>query len=211
MKTLEKDPGAVSDKLTEVAGYVNNRHGAILGYATGRASEKEYLKCANDFIERMDHNRRQTESMDFTKYKYPLAVITGDRQMAFNGIGSGNVADFGLTKDSPANDLALAVITDSYIRPEVRDKNGAYGYSYSYDHPTEMLFSANDPNTKETMDIFAGIGSAWKNNAVQTDQGTLDDYLITMHSKKSAGSGEIADAMMLISYPVKRPITDQSG
>ena len=196
-KKLEKDPKEVSDKLTEVAGYVNNRHGAVLGYALDRPYERDYLRSADEFIERMDNNRRQSESYDFTKYKYPLAVIT-DRQMVFNGVGTGNVEDFGITKESPLNDLALSVISDSYIRSEARDRYGAYGYTYKYDHPTEAVITANDPNTKETMDIFAKIGSAWKNNAVQTDKNTLDDYIITMHSKKAASNGEIADAMSLV-------------
>ena len=201
-KKIEKDPRAVSDKLSEVSAYVNNLSGAVLGYATARAPEKEYLKCANDFIKRMDHNRRQTESYEFTTYRYPLAVMI-DRQMVFNGIGMGNVEKGGIKKDSPANDLALSVISDSYIKPEARDRYGAYGYSYKYDHPTEVVFTANDPNTKETMDIFTGIGEAWKKSPVRTDQNTLDDYIITMHSKQSVGSGEIADAMTLINELVE--------
>lgn len=196
-KQMEKDPKIISGKLYEMGEYIRNRRGAIIGYATAKRSEKDYLACADAFADRLDGIRREAATYRLPRHRYPLGVVI-DRQMVYNGIGTGNLKDLGMQKDTVAAQLAFGIVSDSYLRSQARDRYGAYGYSYRYDHPRALLFTANDPNSIETMDIFANLGDAWKDICTSMEQKTLDEYIVTTYSRESLGNGETGDAVNLI-------------
>ncbi len=197
LKKIEKDPKSVSDKLSRMGQYVNNRNGAVLGYVLSPESKKDYLEKANAFFDELENCDRAAVKYDLPKYRYPLAVIT-NRQTVYNAIGTGDVVELGMKKDLPVNALALSIIAEGYIRPQARDRYGAYGYSFRYDDSSQILFTADDPNTKETMEIFDGIGNAWGDLTRDMKKSTLDARIVTMYSKETVRSGDISLARALV-------------
>ncbi|MCR5832191.1 MAG: insulinase family protein [Lachnospiraceae bacterium] len=196
-KKISEDPDAVLSKLTETGEYLRNKNNMILGYAVSRGDEKAYMKVADAFIEKLYDRDNSEVVYAFTKYRYPLALVT-DRQMVYNGTGLPDISECGIKKDNKKTDLALSIISDSYVKAIARDRYGAYGNSYRAEYPTAMIFTANDPNSKETMKMFSDLPKAWDKITDGMSREELDGYIITMHSTLSKSTGEIGDATELI-------------
>ncbi len=200
-KTMETDPGSVAAKLSEMGQYIRNRNGAILGYAVDKSMQKDYLKAADAFLNRLGCIERKNAGYEFEKNALPLGVIT-DSGMVYNGACIEDAGIYGIAEDTPAADLACSIITDRYIKPVVRDRYGAYGCSYRYDHPAALLFTVRDPNIAETMEMYEGLGDAWKEIRTSMSPEDLEAYILQMYSAESVSYGRISDAMDLINETV---------
>ncbi len=196
-KKLKEDPNSVCEKLSQMGDHINNRCGAVFGCAVSEQNKATYRKSADEFIGRLGCKKRVPVEYKLTKYDFPLAVAI-DNPVAYNITATGDISSYGIKTDDMAFDITQSIICDGYLRPEVREKGGAYAYSYIFEHPIDSIFTARDPNIARTMDIFENMGEAWINVRKGMDQKTLDEYIIKEYSVLSLSTGDIGDASNII-------------
>lgn len=195
-KMNDEELGKVMSELSDIGKTINNSRGAVMGYAVSPKERGAYEKYLADFTDRLENKELEKRKYSFDKNRYPLAIET-NRQNVFNGIFSGDVSAFGI-EDNASAELALNLITNEYVKPNVRDRYGAYQCTCRDEYPVLSIVTGNDPMIEETNEIFDGIGEAWKDIRETIDVKTLSEYIVTMHSKATVSNGSINDALSVI-------------
>ena len=190
-KSIGGDYKNVCAKLESIGEDLCRANGTVIGCAVMAGNESTYREAADKFASKLHAGQDEKCSYDLEGYDHPLAVITGGRVVS-------NATGFKADSHDPADTVALRIMTDQYLRPILRERLGAYGCTYSDDYPAMILYTVKDPNIKETMDVYSGMGDAWGKIRNVMSQEDLDGYIITTYSAMSATSGELSDAAGLI-------------
>ncbi len=206
-KKQQADYKDVCDKLSKIGAYIMNAPGAVLGYAATAKERSAYLDTANMYLAALGNEKHTAVDLGKVKNVFPLAIAL-DRPVSSNVIAIGDAASAGFT-GTASDKVAMAVMTDMYLKPVIRDTLGAYGCTYSDDKTAAAFYSTSDPQTTKTLKVYDGMGEAWSKIMSEMDEKTLEGYILTMHSKESLSEGDISDAMGIISDMVKGDGSDR--
>ena len=190
-KTMESDPGAVAEKLTEIQSYFRNRTNAVAVYAGSAQGIETNAGLVDAFMADLEAEPVESVKYDFPKCADSEALIV-DGSVQFNGV----VADFdALGKEYTADLNALSgLVTDMYLYPMLRDQYGVYGVLHAYsDDAGTYVVSYRDPNVTETFDVFEKMPGFVKD--LELDQETLDGYILSSYAEYAKPDGELSGAV----------------
>ncbi len=196
-ENFEEDHKNVCAKLEEVSDYLKSRDGLVIAGAVGKKNGKAYKKIADSFEKVLGKTAHVPCEYEFAGYEYPLAVATSGRVVS-NAICCGDITDSPVKANEAAADVALAIMTDKYVRPMARNRYGAYKVSYNNDMPALGVFTGADPNTKETLGVFASMPEACAIYEKNLADSEISEYILRIHSERSQSNGEINDAFAVI-------------
>jgi Zn-dependent M16 (insulinase) family peptidase len=87
----------------------------------------------------------------------------------------------------------MAILTDAYIRPIVRDTNGAYGCWAMVSRNGMAFVSFRDPSVAETFAAYDGMADfAAGHDLTQED---IDRYIISAFSRETIPEGELSGGL----------------
>ena len=205
-KKSKNDLARITEKLDQVAWYMNNSEGAVLGYAVSDAERGEYLRYADEFMNNLENRKHETAKYRFAPYPFPLAIVTNDATVS-NSIATGDAVSFGAT-GNVTDTLSYMIVTDSVIKPSLRNSFGTYGCSYRNDTPAMSIYTVDDPAAAASLKVLASVSDAWAYVRENITQEVLDEYIAKMHSKLSLSDGELGDASAVISDMVAKKSAD---
>ncbi len=196
-ESFPKDCESICGKLEEAGRYLENSSGLVIAGAVAKKNGGAYKKIADSFETGLAKGEHTPCDYEFAGYEYPLAVATGGRVVS-NAVCHGNITGSSLKPAEAATDVALAIMTGKYVRPVARNRYAAYKVSYKNDMPSVGIFTLADPNTAETMEVFASMPKACAEYEKTLTDDEISEYILRLHSERSRSGGEISDALEVI-------------
>ena len=191
---LKTDPDAALAKLRAVRNYIRNSYGAIATFAGDEESISINASIADEFFSEMPHKK-------YAKVKYDLPVpakseaLVVDSSVQYNAViaSSAAIGAEDLTLDYS---VAASLVTDQFLLPELRDKNGAYGAFHSLTKENGMyIISYRDPKLVETFQTYVALPELIKNGKYTQD--VIDGYIMNLYSDLALNTGELSGAETL--------------
>ncbi|MBR6158810.1 MAG: hypothetical protein IKQ40_00810 [Lachnospiraceae bacterium] len=202
LKKVEDNIGGdyknVCAKLNEIGELIRYTDSSVIGYVLPKEEEKQYLKISEGFEKKLKDTGKEENRYEFEKYGEATGLITGSA-VAGNVAAVGDISKYGIEEDDAALALSLSLVNEKYLRKMTRDRYGAYTCSYAEEYPVVSVFTARDPVIKETYDAFSGLKDAWSDIKASLTQSELEEYITKMYSQEMMPSGDISDAMKVLS------------
>ncbi len=185
-------PEAVSAKLQEIQAWFRNNAGAVSAYAGNEASIALNRPLADAFLAKMDHTEREAVSYTFeTPAKKEALIIDGNIQY---NLVTATLADMGLEEMDMGLKAIGSMVADKILVPVLRDQMGVYTPVNDVIEDGAMyLLAYRDPSIRETFDVYASLTDQIA--AMETDQDTLDGYIMSCYSELAKPEGELAGAV----------------
>ncbi|MCR5167147.1 MAG: insulinase family protein [Oscillospiraceae bacterium] len=202
---LKTDPDAALAKLRAVRNYINNSYGAIASFAGDEESISINASIADEFFSDMPHKKYPKASYDLPVPAKSEALVV-DSSVQYNAvIASANaIGGKDLTVDYA---VAASLVTDQFLLPELRDKNGAYGIYHSLNKNNGLyLISYRDPKLVETFQTYASLPELIKNGKYTQD--VIDGYIMNTYSTLALNPGELSGAESLVANLISGYPTD---
>lgn len=187
---MAAQPEAVLMMLQQVQAFVNNGSGAISAFAGSPESAANHRPIADAFIARLN-------SREVVKAEYDLPVparaegVIVDSSVQYNLIYA-TWEEMGLTEFSADFDAVAALVSDTFLLPLLRDQYGAYSVLHAATTDGVYLLTYRDPNVTETFAVYAQLPALLA--AYETDQATLDGYILSSYAAYAQSAGELAGA-----------------
>lgn len=90
------------------------------------------------------------------------------------------------------SEVIMNLVSDRYALPGLRNKYNVYGFSYTSDPNGIYMCSYRDPNVKETMDFYKGLGGSMRSDNISQDD--IDRYILNTYSSFTMPRGELHDS-----------------
>ena len=187
---MASQPDAVLAMLQQVQAFVNNGSGAISAFAGNPESAANHRPIADAFIAGLN-------TRDVVKAEYNLPVparaeaVIVDSSVQYNLVYA-TWEEMGLTDFSADFDAVAALVTDTFLLPLLRDQYGAYSVLHAATTDGVYLLTYRDPNVVETFAVYAQLPGLLA--AYETDQATLDGYILSSYAAYAQSAGELAGA-----------------
>ena len=189
---LTEDPETALAALRGVQNYFRNRTNAMAVFAGDENGIELNDELTVQFFAKLDSTSIEAVDYDLpVPAKHEALII--DSAVQFNGV----VADFdamgieGFTGDM---DAVSALVNDMYLLPQLRDQYGAYGVMHGWlPEVGAYIVSYRDPNVTETFDVYAELPAFV--DGLETDQETIDGYILSSYSQYAASDGELSGAI----------------
>ena len=200
---LNEDPSVVTEKLESIQAYFDNRTNAIVAYA-GSADGI----AANAAAEQAFFAARSAAEIVPAAYSFEAPAdseaLIVDSSVQFNLI-VGDYASMGLEGYSADLDAVSALVTDLYLFPMLREQYGVYTPMHGFLSEDGVYFLAyRDPNILETFDVYDALPEFLR--GLETDQDTLDGYILSSYSYYAQPEGELSGALSaMLSQLSKEP------
>lgn len=183
-------PEAVLMMLQQVQAFVNNGSGAISAFAGSPESAANHRPIADAFIAKLN-----TREVVKAEYNLPVPARTEglivDSSVQYNLIYA-TWEEMGLTEFSADFDAVAALVSDVFLLPLLRDQYGAYSVLHAATTDGVYLLTYRDPNVVETFAVYAQLPGLLA--AYETDQATLDGYILSSYAAYAQSAGELAGA-----------------
>ena len=188
-------PEAVEAKLTEIQNFFHNRANAITAYAGSAEGIETNAALADAFLEKLDDQPLEPVVYDFEKPAASEALIV-DSAVQYNCV----VSDYEtIEMEEYTADLAAvsSLISDMYLMPMLREQYGVYTPLHGFvDDAGAYFISYRDPNITETYQVYEELPAFLAD--LETDQETLDGYILSSYSTYATPEGELSGAITAI-------------
>ena len=189
---LQEDPGLVTEKLAAVQNYFHNRSGAISICAGNKESIAENTAVSEQFLAKLDNLEIEPAEYTFEQPAGREALIV-DSNVQYNGI----VSDYetaGLADYTADLDAVASLVSDLYLFPMLREQYGVYTPWHGFVSDAGPYFiSYRDPNVSETFTVYEQLPAFIAE--LDTDQDTIDGYILSSYSGYALADGELSGAM----------------
>ena len=193
-QTMQEHPEEVTARLEQVQQFFACRSGAVVAAAGNAASLDLNRPLADAFMAKLDDSARDSVPADLPVSAAKEGLIV-DANIQFNII-SAPWKDIDPDADGNAYSALGQLVTDRFLIPDLRDQGGAYGAYCVSDDEELYLFTYRDPNVAETFAYFDALPD--KVAALETDQETVDRYIISTYSELAKPAGELSGAITAI-------------
>ena len=196
-EALASQPEAVCAKLQGVLDFLKNSSGAIAAYSGSEAGQAVNAPLADAFMDHFPNEARERAVYDLP---VPAAseALAIESSVQYNAI----IADFdtlGLDEFNGGMDAVTNLVLDKFLYPMLRDQYGAYAVLHGALEDGGMyIITYRDPNVMQTFQVFAQLPALV--SSLETDQQTLDGYILSSYPTYAASQGELtgaAEAVML--------------
>lgn len=193
---MAENPDEAEAKLTEIQTFFANRAGAVATYAGGRDGMAANRTLATDFLSKLDSEEREPARYDLPVPAAREALIT-DGNIQFNCVIA-TLDDLGMEEYDYGLDAVCALVLDQILMPVLRDQQGVYTpLNGTLLDKGMYLITYRDPSIRETFDVYASLAD--RIAALETDQETLDGYIMSTYSNLAMPAGELSGAASEIS------------
>ncbi len=188
---LAENPDAAVAKLEAVEGMLNNRTGAVSGFAGSADSAAHHRGIADDFLSKLHAAATEPVTYDLPAIA-PREALVVDSNVQYNLLYAPYEA---LGRDGFTGDLDAVsrYVSDAFLYPQLRDQYGAYGVDHTATEEGVYILSYRDPNVQETFDVYKNLPQQIRERAV--DQDTLDGYILSAYNLYAASTGELAGGL----------------
>ncbi len=194
-KLMETSPETVIAKLEEIQNFFHNRANAISAYAGSAEGVETNAALADAFLEKLDDQALEPAIYDFEKPAAREALIV-DSAVQYNCI----VSDFetiGMKEYTADLAAVSSLISDVYLMPMLREQYGVYTPLHGFvDDGGAYFVSYRDPNITETYQVYEELPAFL--TSLETDQETLDGYILSSYSGYAMPEGELTGAITAI-------------
>ena len=194
-QTVQEHPEEVAARLAGVQQFFASRSGAITAAAGSEASLELNRPLADAFMAKLDGASREAVDPEIPLPAAKEGLII-DSNIQFNVVGSPWIA-IDPEADGYAYSAVGQLVSDLLLIPDLRDQAGAYGaYCMSTDGELYLL-TYRDPNVAETFAYFDTLPD--KLSALETDQETIDRYILSTYAELAKPQGELTGAVTALS------------
>ena len=192
LERIEKKPEEAAEGLKRVQQKLMNRYGAVAGFAGNEESIGINAPLVTAFMADLPAEACAKAELNLEAAPGSEGLIV-DTNTGFNVL-TASFEELGIPADEGLN-VAAALVMDQILVPVLRDQMGVYTPQCSILNEDEgiVLFTYRDPNVKETFEVYDGLPE--KIEAMETDQETLDGYILSKYSALAKPSGELTGAL----------------
>ena len=192
---MAENAAEVQEALRRVQAYFTNRTGAVVTFAGNAESIAVNRPLADAFLAKME-----SRPLTHEQYTLPAAAaregLIVDSAVQFNGLVAGYKA-LGMEKYDASLDAVMALVSDVYLVPLLRDQYGVYTpLSGAMADGGVYLLTYRDPNIAETFEVYDSLAD--RIAALETDQETLDGYILSSYAGYAKNAGELSGAVNAI-------------
>lgn len=193
---IEENPEEVAAHLRAIQAFFRNSAGAVASFAGNAQSIALNRPLADAFLAKLDHVEREAAVYDFPEIAKREALVI-DNNMQYNFLIA-TPDDIGLENGLYAGMNAVAgLVTDKVLLPVLRDQMGVYTPGCTvYQNGSLFIVASRDPHVRETFDMFASLPD--RIAALETDQETINGYILKVYSEYAMPKGELAGAVSTI-------------
>ena len=189
---MEENPDEVTAKLQEVQRFLRNRSNAVTVFAGDSALFQKASQLTDAFLQKLDNNPITPVAYEFEVPAAREALII-DSTVQYNGLIA-SYESMGLKEYTADLDAVSKVILDSYLIPNLREQYGVYTPMHEYiENGGGYLLTYSDPNITETFDVYSKLADFLA--SYETDQKTLDGYILSSYSYFASPDGELSGAI----------------
>ena len=192
---MQSNPEIVISKLEQIQQFFCNRANTISAYAGSAEGIEVNTALADAFFAKLDDRPTEPVSYQFETSAQREALIV-DSAVQYNCI----VSDFDgmdLPEYTADLDAVSALISDVYLMPMLREQYGVYTPMHGYLEDAGSYFiSYRDPNITETFDVYEALPEFL--SSFETDQETLDGYILSSYAGYAMPEGELSGAISSI-------------
>ena len=192
---MAEDPDAVRAQLEAVQSFFHNRAGAVAVYAGSAEGIAVNAPIADAFFAALDDVPTAPAAYEFEKPGRSEALIV-DSSVQFNAVIGGYPAA-GLEGFTADLEAVSALVSDLYLMPMLREQYGVYTPLHGFiDEAGVYFITYRDPNIRETFDVYESVPAFLE--GFDTDQATLDGYILSSYSAYAMPEGELSGALSRI-------------
>ncbi len=193
--TMKSTPDVVIATLASVRDELKNSYNSVAAFAGSKEGQSVNAPLADAFMKKLECNPIIPCEVSLPVPAAREGLIV-DAQVQFNSI----VADFetvGMKEYDSSLDAIAALVSDSFLIPQLRDQYGVYGaFTGGMDGGGVYLISYRDPNVRETFAVYEGLADGLR--AMNITQDTLDGYIMSAYAEYAKPNGELSGALSAI-------------
>lgn len=190
---LFTDPAPVLERLEYIRSAVQNRTGAISGYAGSADGLTKHTAVADAFLAALPALPFEPAIHDIPRMaaREGLAI---DSAVNYNMIYA-SFEDMGIEDESGDLLIAVSLVNDMYLTPRLRDQYGTYGVIHGEDGKGVYLITYRDPNVDKTFKVYSMIPKLLPSLVSLIDQETVDGYIMSNYAYFAMSEGELSGAL----------------
>ena len=190
------DPEAFLAELKRVRSQLCNSTNAIALYAGSAKGAAANRPLADALLAGLNHEEIIPVNYDSLPAAARREALIVDSAVQYNMIQAGE-KELG-TPYSADMDALASLVSDMYLYPKLRDQYGAYSVMHGAgEHLGMYVLSYRDPNVTETFAVYDKIPEFLQG---ETEQETLDGYILSSYSRYALSQGELSGALNAIAY-----------
>ncbi len=188
---IDENPEEVMAHFRAIQAFFRNNAGAVLTFAGNEKSIALNRTLADGFMAKLDHTEREAAVYDLPAPAAREALVI-DGNVQYNCLIA-TPDDTGM-ETFDAGMMAVAnLVNDTVLVPVLRDQMGVYTpMGGVWDDGTFYLITYRDPGVRETFDVYASLSD--RVAAMETDQDTLNGYIMSSYSGYATPEGELTGA-----------------
>ncbi|GEM_PF-105199 len=189
---LAADPESAVATLQVIQSFFYNREGAIAVFSGSEESIENNKAIADEFFGAMPQEEIPAVEYDLPQAELSEALVI-ESNVQFNGLVANYEAmgEEGFTADM---DAVIALVSDMYLLPMLRDQYGAYSVFHSAGLESGVyIITYRDPNVEETFEVFNNLPEFVEN--LEVDQETLNGYILSSYVYYAQSNGELSGAV----------------
>lgn len=187
---LKTEPDMVIDLYGQLVEKIRCNKGMMLGYCGNEESIAINRPIADAFAAKLD-NSRDISVLPFELSEKKAIGYVVDSSVHCN-ILSAALSETTSEKFDARMQVVQNIITQAYLNPQIRDKNGAYGAQADMNFRFVGFYSWDDPNIDETFEVYSNIDKFIDD--LKLDRKTLDNYIVSVYSDYVFPKGELSGA-----------------
>ena len=192
---VAQDPQSAAERLAGVQQFFANSFGAVSAFAGNEESIAVNRPLADAFLAKLESAEREPAKYDLPVPAAREALIV-DTNVQFNNIFA-SFDVLGTEKFDAGLNAVTGLVTDAYLIPILRDRNGVYTpWNGVMEGRGMYLITYRDPKVQETFDVYQSLPE--KIAQLDVDQETLDGYILNNYSSLAKGSGELTGAVAAV-------------
>ena len=205
---LTEAPEKAVESLERVQAFFNNRQGAVAAFAGNEHSIAVNRPLADAFLAKLSDEKREKVEYNLPVPSEHEAVII-DSNVQFN-VMFASLEDLGVEDLDVSLNVVSTLVQDQFLIPLLRDQYGVYTpFAGILNEAGLYLITYRDPNVTETYQVYASLPELIAQ--METDQDTLNGFILSNYSSLAQGSGELTGAADVIStvvagYPQDRAL-----
>ena len=189
---MATSPETVTAKLEEIQNFFHNRANAVAAYAGSAEGIEANAALADAFLEKLDNQATEPAVYEFEKAAAAEALIV-DSAVQYNCVVS-DYETIGMEEYTADLAAVSSLVSDVYLMPMLREQYGVYTPLHGFvDDAGPYFISYRDPNVTETYQVYEELPAFLAE--LETDQETLDGYILSNYSTYAMPEGELSGAI----------------
>ena len=178
-KMTDEELSEVIKDMQDAAEILYNKNNLTVTCIADKKQINNYLKNQKSLISKLSSEPVQKHS-GFTGHK-PLpksiaVVIPGNSYYNYRQI---SISDLGV-KDNAKYQILSSILSEQYLFPTLRFKNGAYGAGSHFSDSGLIFYSYRDPNVKSTYSVFNTTANGMAE--LDINQSLLEGFITAQYS-----------------------------